>query len=898
MKFNIFATCFLLMVATTQFLVAAERVRVETVDGVPQIRVDGESVRARMFFGNPGVKEIEIDAEPRRISFDFTALESAPESGTLHFRFSPHAATVFLDDISVEELDAEGKAGRTVCGPYRFENGMDDFNANWLYWPTGEANTTGDVSVQTGSGDADSAALRIRLTEPGSWFWPDFHLHHKANLTIEKSKNYRVSFWVKSDVPTAIRTGFYRPGSPFVFLGGGGEGFFARQIQMSVASGARFVSYGVPLPWPEAGKEVDWTEVDDACRRVLDADPEALLIPRIPMDPPAWWVDAFSDDIIRWEGTPHEARKVAAVSSVRYRKDAAERLDAFVRHVEEKFGPHVAGYHPSGQNTGEWFYQDSWGPALNGYAKADEIAWRSWLTKRYGNDAAIQKAWGDDSIRLADVEVPSPERRQSQSGGAFLDVHAEKILQSVLDFNDFQQEMMSETVLTFAKCVRQASKGKRLVVMFYGYTFEFGNLPSSPATSGHYALRRVLESPDIDILCSPISYIDRQSGGSGAAMSAAESVASAGKLWLYEDDTKTHKTPRSQTTFPGAHEGGETLDETRNLLLRNTAQCSVRNFGTWWMDLGAAGWFDDPALWEEMKKLEKLDRYFLEHPTPFRPEVAAFMDEPGALSVAFGARPTTRPAFYEIRVPLARMGTPFGQYLLDDFIAGKVDAKLNVFVNAWRLSKEQRRALKNRAAKPGTVDIWCYAPGFLDTETGGSVKTIKELTGFDVEPIAPVDPPVNGWGEPTTEGRRLGLETGVGVHYPVRPLFTVKDAKPGETLAVYHGGAPAIVMRQSESGAISIFVGPPGLNSELLRIAARKAGVHLFTQQDCNVYANGPAVVLHGATEGSVEVDFGKACDIKDLMDGSVLGKGPKIEIPLQRGETRVLSGDAVPGSL
>ena len=36
-----------------------------------------------------------------------------------------------------------------------------------------------------------------------------------------------------------------------------------------------------------------------------------------------------------------------------------------------------------------------------------------------------------------------------------------------------------------------------LILFFYGYVFEFAAVPNGPATSGHYALRRVLDSPDI-----------------------------------------------------------------------------------------------------------------------------------------------------------------------------------------------------------------------------------------------------------------------------------------------------------------------------------------------------------------------------------------------------------------
>ena len=60
-----------------------------------------------------------------------------------------------------------------------------------------------------------------------------------------------------------------------------------------------------------------------------------------------------------WKGGRPENTD-AVVASPAYRRDAAERLAALVAHLEAKFGDRVAGYHPVGQNTGEWFYQDTW----------------------------------------------------------------------------------------------------------------------------------------------------------------------------------------------------------------------------------------------------------------------------------------------------------------------------------------------------------------------------------------------------------------------------------------------------------------------------------------------------------------------------------------------------------
>jgi hypothetical protein len=86
-----------------------------------------------------------------------------------------------------------------------------------------------------------------------------------------------------------------------------------------------------------------------------------------------------------------------------------------------------------------------------------------------------------------------------------------------------------------------------------------------------------------------------------------------------------------------------------------------------------------------------------------------------------------------------------------------------------------------------------------------------------------------------------------------------------------------------------LFVGAPGLTSELLRLAARKAGVHLYTQTDCNVYANGPIVALHAAQDGPVTLDTGHRGQVRDALTGVLVGKGPAVALPMKKGETRVL---------
>ena len=501
------------------------------------------------------------------------------------------------------------------------------------------------------------------------------------------------------------------------------------------------------------------------------------------MDPPPWWVQAHPDEVMKWESGTH--RPCAVVASPCYRREAAECLSSLVRHLEEKFGARVAGYHPVGQNTGEWFYEDTWNHPLNGYAPADLVAWRSWLKARYGTDESLRKAWHGDET-LVTATVPTPAERHAAPHGP---LHDPEKARRLIDWACFQQEAMADCVTTLAHAAREASAGRKLVVFFYGYVFEFAAVSTGPVVSGHYALRRVLDCPDIDVLCSPISYFDRGLGESAPSMTAAESVALAGKLWLNEDDTHTYLATGNQ---PGSQQHAATLDETNAELVRNVAQESMRNFGTWWMDLGSSGWFNDPGLWERMGRLKTMDEAMLDRPAPFRPEILVVLDETAMLRVAEGGVSLTRPAIYEARRALGRLGAPYGQYLLDDVMAGRVEAKLFVMLNPWDLSADQRARLEE------------------------STKGAKWL-----------------WLDPV-EGRA-------------------------------------------------------SLTTPTLRTAAQAAGVHLFTRGDCNVWANGPFLSLHACQDGDVEIDTGRPGTVIDVMDGQALGHGPKLTLPMKRGETRVL---------
>ena len=377
-----------------------------------------------------------------------------------------------------------------------------------------EQNTVGKVTVTNG-------ALHVVLTNPPAGAWPDFHLHSRLDLSFSANRKYRVTFRAKASPNRQVTPAVYHVISGEYTSIGGPPGPFFKQVALARDAGVNLVLFSAPNCWTPPEKPVDWGPLDDVCRQIIEINPKVLLVPRVNANAPDWWLQRHPEARMVYD--TNQPGHFASVSDRPYRAAAAAHLERLCRHLTEAFPKHFAGVHPCGQNTGEWFYEASWERPLSGYDTATREAFRTWLKER-----------GDPEFGTA--APPTPEERRAHPNGFLRDPARERRL---IEFARFQQREMADMVLALANAARRGSDGQKLTVFFYGYHFEFPPLLNGAPTSGHYALKRVLKSKDIDILCSPISYFDREWLGTAPCMSPAESVRNAGILWLNEDDTRT-----------------------------------------------------------------------------------------------------------------------------------------------------------------------------------------------------------------------------------------------------------------------------------------------------------------------------------------------------------------------
>ena len=654
-----------------------------------------------------------------------------------------------------------------------------------------------------------------------------------------------------------------RPLAPlmlFVNLTGANPEGGLSTVRRAAAAGINivsFVNHAFPLPRP--GEPADYSSWDAQVEAIVLANPNALLIPRFGMDNvPGWWAQENAEEMMLYE---NGERGMPSMASQKWKRDAGEAMRLLVRHLEQKYGDHMLGYHPCGQHTGEWFYDRSWEGLLTGFEAPMTAAFRQWI----GGD---------------EVTAPTAGERHVAGLGALLDPAAQRRL---VDFLAFEQAAMVEPLEYFARIIKQETAGRKLVVYFYGYVFELSALPAGPSASGHLALARLLECKDVDIVCSPISYGDRQPGGAGMFMAAVDSVQLHGKLWLNEDDTRTYL-----STPEDGYGRAATLQETLAVHDRNLARIAVRGAACWWMDLPGAGWLDSVEIWDNCGRLKRLYDSLAPARRPYRPEVAVVVDEESLLHLAYG-RQVSMPLVHEIRRELYRMGVPLGFYLLSDVCAGKVPwPKVYIFLDAIALDEAQRRALVQQVRQPGKTAVWFYIPGFI-AGTRASAELTSELIGMEVrEETAPVSAQaiVSREAQALLPGVRVGEEFGPAE--ALSPLLYVTDvgARP---LATYLATGRIAAALKRIGGATSVFIGTLRATPSLLREVARLAGAHAYLRSDDFVMADSGIVAVHAASEGEKVLALPETCVLRDALSGAeVAPSGKRLRLQMRQGETRV----------
>jgi hypothetical protein len=560
----------------------------------------------------------------------------------------------------------------------------------------------------------------------------------------------------------------------------------------------------------------------------------------------------------------------------------------------------VLGYLVGAGDSNEWVKVGPMEDWAGDYSPAMQRAFREWLRVTYVDVRALRESWGDSSVEFEQDLVPSPEEQAATDVYLFKDPRRRR---KAIDYCRFFSALVAKDIDQLCGAVKAASDGQHIAGVFYGYTQEivwnngfFGQRLADAdvehmagARSGHSGLAHVLASPNVDFLCSPYSYGFRGVGGEGGFMSPEESVRLAGKLWISEEDMRTHLWPAN--SFYGQTRN---TAETANVLKRQFGNLLTRRAGAWWCDWARpeAGAYAEPELMAIFKRsLEWMQEELNDADRSPVAEIAVVLDEASSFH-----RSTLNnydiPAWRNRAWGVARLGAPHDAVLLSDVVAGRArDYKLYLFPNAFHVPAQDRERLKAVLQRDGKVALWQYAAGYADDDTL-SVDLCEDLTGIRLrmtERQWSVNLFISHFEHALT--RDLPTSTFWGTDMRLGPLFTVDDpdAITLGTAVMNQGRCEPGYAVKSFRDWTSVYSAAPNLPPGLLRNLAAFAGVHVYSHSEDVLYASRSFIVLHTVRAGEKTIHLPAKADVTDAYTGRVICRNHASFVDvLNAGETRL----------
>lgn len=496
----------------------------------------------------------------------------------------------------------------------------------------------------------------------------------------------------------------------------------------------------------------DYSEFENAAQKILDRCPDAVLIPRIYISMPGWWIAAHPDDVV---DTPRGGYREVIFSDV-FKKDARELLIRLVRHIKSsRFAGRIGGWMFCGGQTQEWFHHGhtaSVGPCAQRY-------FEKWVREKYGEDGAAVPAFSD----------------YRYSGRGFNDdVNAVR-------YALFANESVARTVAYFARVLKEETCRSQIVGTFYGYSFG----ASVEIASGSCALNAIIDCADVDFFAAPCCYTDNRAFGiDWADQFAVDSVKLHGKLPFVECDIRTFLTVGVQESRPGVYpadiyptakpgkpsvwSGPPTAELSAEALRKCFAHQITKASAIWWFDM-FGGWYADPLLMKELTDM----RVILENDRPGtapRCEAAAFVDETGLANI-FDRSPQKN-GIVRTRLALGNTGVPFDSFLVEDAKRVLKNYKAAVFMQPY----------PSEAAKEAMRLCDSLGVAYILPDPAGDGLTVGDLRAFYAR---------NGVHSYTAENDVVYLGNGyIGLHSAVGGEKTLALPKPRTVKAVFGADYP------------------------------------------------------------------------------------------------------------
>ena len=637
-----------------------------------------------------------------------------------------------------------------------------------------------------------------------------------------------------------------------------------RQIFHAVDHGIRSIRLRVIFRFTPEEKQ-DFSEMDGAIQTILLRAPQVnLMLHTSVTDPgPRWRAnhpeEGIRDDkgeyhILNYRATPEATGSMA---SRKWREDSQLRLRELIAHLGSlPGGERVIGVLPCSGITWEWIHWGSARGVMVDYSDHYRRYFIGYLRRVYRDDiAALNAAWKSELRSFEDVAIPRPERRKAADRTEY---RSPEKFQPEIDLTESLAALIADIIADLCRTVKEASGGRLLTGTYYGYT-TYLNAALRAQNSGHFALTRLLRSPDVDILMAPSRYAGREIGGATGFMFPEGSANLHGKLLISECDDR----PINADNGTGRTDmvaGSRAVFE-RAYGLQNYAGAVMR-----WFDFSKGWVMNEPRLLDVVSALSRYDAAVRQNGAAAMPDAAtaAVITSERTMAVV---NPDSRLQMMLLENgyrDLAHSGMSFRMFSVSDLAAAAADRKLLAFVNCQNLNEAEKAAV--RAAVPGRTvlvasGIGLFADGKLDPAFqkelfGVEFRHVPERSKLSCQATPEME---KMFGVPAGTEFRTAAECG-DVFYPTGPGVI--------PLAVTSEGDAAIAAVQRD-GDLRIYCAHPVLPPALLREVAARAGLPVIRADGAAVWYGGGHGCVHTNRAVTATVELPSGCPgVVEYPDG------------------------------
>ena len=503
-----------------------------------------------------------------------------------------------------------------------------------------------------------------------------------------------------------------------------------------------------------------------------------------------------------------------------------------------------------------------------------QLFFRQFLKDKYHTEKALRKAWNLPSATFENATLPGMERHQT-SAGIFRDPQKE---QAVADYYECQHKVVTQSILGFAKVVRENWPRPVTIGCFYGY---YLSLFGRQAAGGHLCEQDILTSPYIDFICAPQAYNknSRLPGGPALSRGLVESVNLHGKLWLDEMDQPSH--------LGYVYLGGlqmYPLEESIQILRKFVLGPFLRGGGMWFYDFGplmCSGWWDDPAYMEDIARMHKVEEQYFQHEQNCPADVLLVFDTKVFFHTA--SRDTDDPITDQtsvnvVPIEVFKSGVAAATCYLSDLPQMPLGQyKAVVFVNCFLLTAEQRQWIRKNVAKDGRSLIWLTAPGYNDGKRL-DLRHVCEAAGMRLDTFSAFRIPDIRFGAAFGDslqkgakiaevGKTIFMNTNDSIRAFRQTFFHVTD-EGAERLALFDSlpesrVAAAVVRHRTHN---DYFFALPLMTNGLWMQLLRDAGCHIYDDAGDAVIAGSGLLMIHTASGGERTIRLRNGREVKVML--------------------------------